>query len=57
MLSTQTVSYLTSNGYSGWDTVIFSTSGGTQSAGVGSSGAYYAMDNICLNFIFNLILL
>jgi hypothetical protein len=45
-----TVTNLTFIGYSGLDTVIFSTSGGTQDANVASSGTQFAMDNIFLTF-------
>ncbi|CAF1496276.1 unnamed protein product [Adineta steineri] len=45
-----TVSYLTFRGYSGLDTVKFSTSGGTKNANVGGSGTQFGMDNICLSF-------
>lgn len=45
-----TVSYLTFTGYSGLDTITFTTSGGTKNAGVGGSGTHFAMDNICLSF-------
>jgi hypothetical protein len=44
------VSYLTFNGYSGLDTVIFTTSGGTKDPAAASSGTQFAMDNICLTF-------
>ncbi len=47
-----TVSYLTFIGYSRLDTIIFSTSGGTQNAVVNGtgSGEHFTMDNICLSF-------
>ncbi|CAF0868851.1 unnamed protein product [Adineta ricciae] len=44
------VSTLTFNGFSGLDTVIFSTSGGTKNVNVGGSGGHFSMDNICLSF-------
>jgi hypothetical protein len=46
-----TVSYINFTGYSGLDTVVFSTSGGTQNPIANGSGRHFAMDNICLNFI------
>jgi hypothetical protein len=46
-----TASYLTFTGYTGLDTIVFSTSGGTKNANVAGSGTQFAMDNICLNFI------
>jgi hypothetical protein len=45
-----TVSFLTFTGYTGLDTIIFTTSGGTQDPNVGGSGTYIAVDNICLSF-------
>jgi len=45
-----TLSYLIFSGYSGLDTVIFTTSGGTQDPNVVSTGTHFAMDNICLTF-------
>jgi hypothetical protein len=44
------VTYLIFDGYSGLDTVVFSTSGGTTNAGVNGSGTEFAMDNIHLIF-------
>jgi hypothetical protein len=46
-----TLSYINFTGYSGLDTVVFSTSGGTQNPVVVGSGQFFGMDNICLNFI------
>lgn len=46
-----TVSYLTFSGYSGLDSVIFTSSGGTKNSDVTKSGTQFAMDNICLSFI------
>ncbi|CAF1259275.1 unnamed protein product [Adineta steineri] len=47
-----TVSYITFNGYSGLDTAIFSTLGGTVNPNtIGSNGGtHFAMDNLCLSF-------
>jgi hypothetical protein len=45
-----TLSNITFTGYSGLDTVIFSTSGGTQNSIVNGSGGHFGMDNVCLNF-------
>jgi hypothetical protein len=45
-----TLSNITFTGYSGLDTVIFSTSGGTQNPIVNGSGRHFGMDNVCLNF-------
>jgi hypothetical protein len=46
-----TASYLNFSGYSGLDTVIFTTSGGTQNPNVNGHGRQFGMDNICLTFI------
>jgi hypothetical protein len=45
-----TASFLTFTGYTGLDTIIFTTSDGTQDPNVGTSGTHFAMDNICLSF-------
>ncbi|CAF1266076.1 unnamed protein product [Adineta steineri] len=50
ILQVFTVSYITFNGYSGLDTAIFSTSGGTRNPNVISNNTQYAMDNLCLSF-------
>jgi hypothetical protein len=50
-LQVYTVSYINFTGYSALDTVVFSTSGGTQNPVVVGGGPYFGMDNICLNFI------
>ena len=46
-----TASYLTFSGFTGLDTITFTTSGGTANPGVSGSGTQFAMDNICLNLI------
>lgn len=43
-----TPNYLIFNGYSGLDTVLFSTAGGTKNPNVSSGGRHFAMNNICL---------
>jgi hypothetical protein len=45
-----TVSYINFTGYSGLDTIVFSTSGGTQNAAVNYTGTQFGMDNIYLSF-------
>jgi hypothetical protein len=45
-----TVSYITFTGYTGLDTITFTTSGGTQNPVVVGSGKHFGMDNICLSF-------
>jgi hypothetical protein len=45
-----TASFLTFTGYTGLDTITFTTSGGTQDPNVGGGGEHFAMDDICLNF-------
>jgi hypothetical protein len=50
ILQVFTVSNLTFTGYTGLDTIIFTTSGGTQHAGLPGSGLFFGMDNICLSF-------
>ncbi|CAF3877429.1 unnamed protein product [Rotaria sp. Silwood1] len=49
-LQIYTLTYLIFNGYSGLDTVQFSTSNGTSTTGGTCSGRQFAMDNICLTF-------
>jgi hypothetical protein len=51
ILEVFTASYLNFSGYSGVDTVVFSTSGGTKNPHVVASGMQFGMDNICLTFI------
>ncbi|CAF1145003.1 unnamed protein product [Adineta steineri] len=50
ILQVFTVSYITFHGYSGLDTAMFSTSGGTLNPNVNGDGEQYAMDNLCLSF-------
>ncbi|CAF0832710.1 unnamed protein product [Adineta steineri] len=50
ILQVFTVSYITFNGYSGLDTAVFSTSGGTINPTVFGGLGQYAMDNLCLSF-------
>jgi hypothetical protein len=50
ILQVFTVSYLTFSGYSGLDTVIFTTSGGTQNPVANGSGTQFVMDNMFLTF-------
>jgi hypothetical protein len=45
-----TVSYITFTGYTGLDTIKFTTSGGTQNPVVVGSGKHFVMDNIYLSF-------
>jgi hypothetical protein len=51
ILQVFTASYLNFIGYSELDTVVFSTSGGTQDPNVAYPGTQFAMDNICLTFM------
>jgi len=46
-----TASYLNFSGYSGLDTVIFTTFGGTLDPNVSGNGTQFGMDNVCLTFI------
>jgi hypothetical protein len=45
-----TLSNLTFIGYSGLDTITFTTPGETKNSAVNGSGTHFAMDNICLSF-------
>jgi hypothetical protein len=45
-----TVSYLTFTGYTGLDTIIFTTSGGTKNPVLIGNGTQFGMDNIYLSF-------
>jgi hypothetical protein len=51
ILQVFTASYINFSGYSGLDTVVFSTSGGTRNPYVVGNGMHFAMDNVCLTFI------
>jgi hypothetical protein len=51
ILQVFTASYLNFSGYSGLDTVIFSTFGGTKNPNVTNNGMQFGMDNVCLTFI------
>ncbi|CAF1486847.1 unnamed protein product [Adineta ricciae] len=44
------VSYITFDGYSRLDSVVFSTSAGTHNLDVVGSGRHFGMDNLCLTF-------
>ena len=44
------VLYITFAGYSGLDSVVFSTSAGTHNSDVLGSGRHFGMDNLCLTF-------
>ncbi|CAF1562611.1 unnamed protein product, partial [Adineta ricciae] len=44
------VLYITFDGYSGLDSVVFSTSAGTHNLDVVGSGRHFGMDNLCLTF-------
>ena len=50
ILQVFTVSYLTFTGYTGLDTITFTTSGGTQNTNVSSNEQHFVMDNVCLSF-------
>jgi hypothetical protein len=50
-LQIYTVAYIIFSGYSGLNTVTFTTSGGNSSSGGTCTGRQYAMDNICLSFM------
>ncbi len=45
-----TLSHLTFTGYTGLDTITFTTSGGTQDLNVAYIGTQFGIDNICLSF-------
>jgi hypothetical protein len=49
-LQIYTLAYITFIGYSGLDTIRFSTSGGTTTSNGTCGARQYAMDNICLSF-------